>query len=180
MAWCFRTRASVATLLTTQPCVSRCLRVNTLTPGQNGHHFADLVFKYIFLDETSEFEIKFHRILLLGVKLKINDSGNALTAVWCHSITYSNAVRPLETNLSEIWIKTLLFSRKCIWKFHLYDCGHFVLHYKAATQERIVSWIRLYMLTNWGVNKRLTFYKQHFQVHFRGFKFFNLKEIWFR
>ena len=29
MAWCFSTRASVATVLTTHPCVSRCLRVNT-------------------------------------------------------------------------------------------------------------------------------------------------------
>ena len=28
MAWCFSTRASVATALTTHPCVSRCLRVN--------------------------------------------------------------------------------------------------------------------------------------------------------
>ena len=28
MAWCFSTRASVATVLTTHPCVSRCLRVN--------------------------------------------------------------------------------------------------------------------------------------------------------
>ena len=30
MAWCFSTRASVATVLTTHPCVSRCLRVNSL------------------------------------------------------------------------------------------------------------------------------------------------------
>ena len=28
MAWCFSTRASVATVLTTHPCVSRCLGVN--------------------------------------------------------------------------------------------------------------------------------------------------------
>ena len=28
MAWCFSTRASVATVLTTHPCVSWCLRVN--------------------------------------------------------------------------------------------------------------------------------------------------------
>ena len=27
MAWCFSTRASVATVLTTHPCISRCLRV---------------------------------------------------------------------------------------------------------------------------------------------------------
>ena len=30
MAWCFSTRASVATVLTTYPCVSWCLRVNVL------------------------------------------------------------------------------------------------------------------------------------------------------
>ena len=30
MAWCFSTRASVATVLTTHPCVSRCLRVKCL------------------------------------------------------------------------------------------------------------------------------------------------------
>ena len=28
MVWCFSTRASVATVLTTHPCISRCLRVN--------------------------------------------------------------------------------------------------------------------------------------------------------
>ena len=32
MAWCFSTRASVATVLTTHPCTSRCLRVNLHTP----------------------------------------------------------------------------------------------------------------------------------------------------
>ena len=31
MAWCFSTRASVATVLTTHPCVSRCLRVSSYT-----------------------------------------------------------------------------------------------------------------------------------------------------
>ena len=34
MAWCFSTRASVATVLTTHPCVSRCLGVNTLKRSQ--------------------------------------------------------------------------------------------------------------------------------------------------
>ena len=37
MAWCFSTRASVATVLTTHPCVSRCLRVNrTANEGYSG------------------------------------------------------------------------------------------------------------------------------------------------
>ena len=30
MAWCFSTRASVATVLTTHPCFSQCLRVNQI------------------------------------------------------------------------------------------------------------------------------------------------------
>ena len=34
MAWCFSTRASVATVLITHPCVSRCLRVNGLVPNR--------------------------------------------------------------------------------------------------------------------------------------------------
>ena len=32
MAWCFSTRASVATVLTMDPCISRCLRVNKRGP----------------------------------------------------------------------------------------------------------------------------------------------------
>ena len=31
MAWCFSTRASVATVVTTRPCVSRCLKVTSLS-----------------------------------------------------------------------------------------------------------------------------------------------------
>ena len=58
MAWCFSTRASVATVLTTHTCVSRCLRVNTLRPRQNGHHFADDTFKWIFLNENIRISIK--------------------------------------------------------------------------------------------------------------------------
>ena len=34
MVWCFSTRASVATVLTTHPCVSRCLRVKQLKPKE--------------------------------------------------------------------------------------------------------------------------------------------------
>ena len=46
MAWCFSTRASVATVLTTHPCVSRCLRVKT-SPGIH------LIMNYIFWDHDS-------------------------------------------------------------------------------------------------------------------------------
>ena len=35
MVWCFSTRASVATVLTTHPCVSRCLRVKVLISHWN-------------------------------------------------------------------------------------------------------------------------------------------------
>ena len=58
MAWCFSTRASVATVLTTHPCVSRCLRVNTLRPWQNGRHFQDDIFKCVSLYENVCISIK--------------------------------------------------------------------------------------------------------------------------
>ena len=38
MAWCFSTRASVATVLTTHPCVSRCLRVKIISHGMSSCH----------------------------------------------------------------------------------------------------------------------------------------------
>ena len=56
MAWC--TRASVATVLTTHPCVSRCLRVNTLKLRPNDCHFPDYIFKCIFLNENIWISIK--------------------------------------------------------------------------------------------------------------------------
>ena len=52
MAWCFSTRASVATVLTTHPCVSWCLRVNTVRLRQNSHHVADNIWRCIFLNEN--------------------------------------------------------------------------------------------------------------------------------
>ena len=71
MAWCFSTRASVATVLTTHPCVSQCLRVNPLRQRQNGCHFADNIFKCIFLNKNVWISLK---ILLKFVpKVRINN-----------------------------------------------------------------------------------------------------------
>ena len=39
MAWCFSTRASVATVLTTHPCISQCLRVNS----------NNFIYRYMYL-----------------------------------------------------------------------------------------------------------------------------------
>ena len=57
MAWCFSTRASVATMLTTHPCVSRCIRVNwyfsclnSLSPVKLGSNFKSIIFKLIIQD----------------------------------------------------------------------------------------------------------------------------------
>ena len=58
MVWCFSTRASVATVLTTHPCVSRCLKVNTLRLRQYGRCFADNVSKCIFLNENVWISLK--------------------------------------------------------------------------------------------------------------------------
>ena len=63
MAWCFSTRASVATVLTTHPCISQCLRVKL---RENGSHFAHSIFKYIFRNENL---LKFHWNVFLRVQL---------------------------------------------------------------------------------------------------------------
>ena len=61
--------ASVATLLTTHPCVSRHLRVNTLRLRQNGCHLTDNFFKCIFVNENiwiaTKISLKFVSISLL-------------------------------------------------------------------------------------------------------------------
>ena len=41
--------------------------LNTLKPRQNGRHFANNIFKGIFLNENLEFFIKFHWNIFLGV-----------------------------------------------------------------------------------------------------------------
>ena len=43
MAWCFSTRASVATVLTTHPCVSRCLGVKDTATSSRGQWVNDHV-----------------------------------------------------------------------------------------------------------------------------------------
>ena len=44
---------------------------NTLRPRQNGRHFADDIFKCIFLTKMFEFQLKFHSSLFLRVQLTI-------------------------------------------------------------------------------------------------------------
>ena len=82
MAWCFSTRASVATVLTRHPCVSWCLRVNTLKLRQNGSHFADENLKLIFLSENCSILIK---ISLKFVPRQPVNNNPALVQImaWC-------------------------------------------------------------------------------------------------
>ena len=49
MAWCFSTRASVTTVLNTQPCVSSCLRINSLVPGRCGNDLESVMVKHILV-----------------------------------------------------------------------------------------------------------------------------------
>ena len=77
MAWCFSTRASVATVLTTHPYVSRCLRVNQSC-------WYDLRFTYIWSRE-----------LWWGCMIKCRNPGNyrnniMLKAIWSHVATMSS------------------------------------------------------------------------------------------
>ena len=49
MAWCFSTRASVATVLTTHPCVSRCLRVKVTFTIHFGEYYDWIKMRCIIL-----------------------------------------------------------------------------------------------------------------------------------
>ena len=68
MAWCFSTRASVATVLIIHPCISRCLRVNTLRQRQNARHLPYDIFKCILLNENfwifNKISLKYHDVPL--------------------------------------------------------------------------------------------------------------------
>ena len=43
------------------------IHLNLSSPGQNGHHFADYIFKRIFLNENLDFWLTFPLSLLLTV-----------------------------------------------------------------------------------------------------------------
>ena len=74
------------TLWATQ-CSALCSRdglINTLSPGQNGHHLPDDIFKSIFLNENGWIAIK---ISLKYVPRGPNDNKPALVQVmaWCRA-----------------------------------------------------------------------------------------------
>ena len=79
MAWCFSTRASVVTVLTRHPCVSRCLRVklNTLRLEQNGNHFADNIFQCIILSEN------YHIFFKIKVAADLRHFNAHVMSWWC-------------------------------------------------------------------------------------------------
>ena len=65
--------------LPTHICVTQPQWVNTLRPEQNGWHFADNIFKCIFLNENHSILIKFHLSLLQRIQKQ-------------QSITWTNVV----------------------------------------------------------------------------------------
>ena len=68
----------------------------------------------------------------IHASVTIIGSDNGLLPDRHQVITWTNAgillIGPLGTNFREIWIKILIFSfKKCIWKCHLRNWGHFLL-----------------------------------------------------
>ena len=63
MAWCFSTRTSVATVLTTHPCVSQCWGVNSSHPGQKWTPFCTQHFQIHF----REWKILYFDLSFTGV-----------------------------------------------------------------------------------------------------------------
>ena len=82
MAWCFSTRTSVATVLTTHPCISRCLRVNSLVPGRFEWNFTSVIFKLIVMIDGWGISCE---IALIWMSLDFTDDQSTLVQVmaWC-------------------------------------------------------------------------------------------------
>ena len=86
MSWCFSTRASVATVLITHPCIPSCLWVNAIIPEQDAQNFADDIFKCVLLIKHCKFMDKF--------------DGNALGNIW---LMKNNLILGLNSQKSIIW-----------------------------------------------------------------------------
>ena len=98
MTWCCSTRASVATVLTTHPCVSWCLRVNSLAPGKFVWTFRFLIFQII--SGTDVWGISY-QLAFRWMSLDLTDDKSTLVQVmaWCRKAT--------SHYLSQCWPRSL-------------------------------------------------------------------------
>ena len=121
MAWCFSTRASEATVLTTHPCVFRCLRVNTLRLAQNISHFTDDIFQLIHFPQYKllHFDSNFTEICSEKVQFANNQH-------WVRQ--WLNAVQATSHYLNQWW---LVF--RCIYaSLCLNELNYFRLHVQCS------------------------------------------------
>ena len=104
MAWCFSTRASVATVLTTHPCVSRCLRAKT-SPGIH------LIMNYIFWDHDSGG-------ITSAISTGYNNNKSALVQVmaWCQRGTKPSC-EPMMAQFIEEYASLYLKGGKKVYVF---------------------------------------------------------------
>ena len=124
MAWCLSTRASVATVLTTHPCISQCLRVKPLVLGRCGSNFKSVITEHIlqikFISTSCEIPPSSMPQNTFNDKLKL-----VQVMVWCHHAT--------SQYLSPSWLRSLLpqgITRpqwvKVSYVFVLYsECGEY-------------------------------------------------------
>ena len=123
MAWCFSTRASVAIVLTTHPCVSRCLRVKMTATFSRGQWFQSpcqsyFVFKVpVVLEIWNSYSVRSSLIgwhewsLILACHVT-----KCQAVIWISADLLSTG--PIGTNFSDILIEIPTFLLRPRWMKH--------------------------------------------------------------
>ena len=107
------------------------IKLNTMRPRQNGRHFADDIFKCIFVNENVWIPIKIS--LKFVPKGPINNIPSLDQIMAWRRTGDKPLSEPMMVSLpthicvtQPQWVKKHFHKGKCIWKCHLQDGGHFV------------------------------------------------------
>ena len=93
--------------------------INTLRPRQDGYHFADNIFKLIFLNE--------HVFIMIKISLKFvpmspitNEPASVHKMAWCR--------KGLLTNIRVTWLKWVNISYHTAYRYNMFSKRHSVNH----------------------------------------------------
>ena len=142
MAWCFSTRASVATVLTMHPCISRCLGVesiNSLSPWR--------CECYIKLSQSDFIDWYLQCLLWNGLNMRTTGHG-----WWQVNIGPDNGLVLSVNKLSWPMLAIMLWCHMAHWAImssRQVQFSHFVLrkfHHKHSEHNTILYFVLLYSI----------------------------------
>ena len=115
---------------------------NSSSPGQNGRHFVDGIFKRIFLNEKVQFLTKCHWSLFLKVQLTIPQQATSHYLEQCWPEAVFMAVNVCMTGI--IVPPIYIYPYKGLFHWHIYICMHWRIY---ATLGGRMSYISMYLYT---------------------------------